>query len=42
VLGGILVQDEQKHTIDAAGLTGGASDNNEAAVFAGFAAANLA
>ncbi len=38
---GVMVQDEQKRTIGAAGVTGDTSDNDEAAAFAGLAAANL-
>jgi uncharacterized protein GlcG (DUF336 family) len=37
---GVLVQDEQKRTIGAVGMTGDTSDNDEAAAFAGLAAAN--
>jgi uncharacterized protein GlcG (DUF336 family) len=38
---GVLVQDEQKRTIGAVGMTGNTSDNDEATAFAGLAAANL-
>jgi uncharacterized protein GlcG (DUF336 family) len=41
VPGGVLVQDEQKRTIGAVGVSGDTSDNDEAAAFAGLAAANL-
>ncbi len=37
---GVLVQDEQKRTIGAVGVTGDTSDNDEATAFAGLAAAN--
>jgi uncharacterized protein GlcG (DUF336 family) len=41
VPGGVLVQDEQKRTIGAVVASGDTSDNDEAAAFAGLAAANL-
>jgi uncharacterized protein GlcG (DUF336 family) len=41
VPGGVLVHDEQKRTIGAVGASGDTSDNDEAAAFAGLAAANL-
>jgi uncharacterized protein GlcG (DUF336 family) len=41
VPGGVLVQDEQKRTIGAVGVTGDTSDNDEATAFAGLEAANL-
>ena len=41
VPGGVLIHDEQKRTIGAVGASGDTSDNDEAAAFAGLAAANL-
>ena len=40
VPGGVLIQDEEKRTIGAVGVTGDTSDNDEATAFAGLAAAN--
>lgn len=41
VPGGVLVQNVQKQTAGAVGVTGDTSDNDEAAAFASLAAVNL-